>query len=408
MAFASGSITLKRFFVQGPVVKQVDESLIDRLSAHAIGKDSIVAADKTEIGWVTGDHILDTQFSPAKNAVADGLHFALRIDTNRPPSDLVRSYQRINEQAMLEASGRDFLSRAEKREAREQAKARADKEARAGAFRRSKQIPVFWDCGRGELYFGATGSTAADQLMLLFRETFDRSLTPASAGEIAGRWSAMAGETRAFDDCHPAHLVNPPDGADVHSAANKFMEGSSRDFLGTEWLTWLWYASHVESPEVATGLGKSVTVLFEKTLQLECAYKMTGSVAITCDAPTRTPEAPVALSVGKRPIRAGLHLAAHGEVFSLGIRGDVMHYTGVQLPEPDDASTPREVFHDRMDKLRNLIEAVGETYNAYLKKRLSSKWPQVLNAMRSWVAGGRHVVDDDSAAGGAALVSAAS
>jgi len=389
MAFASGAVTFKRFFVQGNVPQQVDEPLLEQLASRAIGADSIRTADHTEIGWTTGEHVLDTQFDFAKNAVADGAHFGLRIDTNKPSTELVRSYQKMNEQTMLEASGREFLSKAQRREAREQALSRADAEARSGAFRRMKQVPVFWDLKRNELYLGTTSTAVADQLILLFRETFDLALVPASSGELAMRWSALAGETRAFDDCKPAFFINPPEGADLEGDPAAFTEGRSKDFLGTEWLTWLWYASHVQSPEIVTRLGHAVTVLFEKSLQLECAFKLTGSVAITTDAPSRSTEATVALAGGKRPIRVGLQVASNGQAFSLAVRGDVMHLSSVVLPPPEGANSPRVVFEERIDHLRDLIEAIDSLYHVFLHRRLSSKWAQTLNSIRSWVASGR-------------------
>ncbi len=398
MAFASGSITFKRFFINGPGQPRVDEPLLEQLAARAIGADSVRTADKTEIGWTSGEHILDTRFDFGKNAIADGLYMALRIDTNKPPGDLVHSYKRINEQAMLEASGRDFLSKAERREAREQALSRADKEARSGTFRRMKEVPVFWDLKRKEAWLGAAGSAVVDHFALLFRETFDRSVVAASAGEMAARWSALAGESRTFDDCEPALFINPPDGAETRTDVLPINEGRSRDFLGTEWLTWLWYASHVESPEITTQIGQSITVLFEKSLQLECAFKMTGNVSIQAEGPTRSREAVVALAGGKRPVRAGLQLAAHGEPFGLSLRADGMNYSSVQLPPPEDVSGPRVVFEERIAKVRDLIDAVGELYIAFLKRRLSNRWPQTLSAMRNWISSGEAVPAEISAA----------
>ena len=94
MAFASGSITFKRFFVQGGSYDRVDKALLAKLAARAIGADSLRTGDQTEIGWTTAEHILDTDFDLATAAVADGLHFALRMDANKPPAELVRSYQK--------------------------------------------------------------------------------------------------------------------------------------------------------------------------------------------------------------------------------------------------------------------------------------------------------------------------
>ncbi len=397
MGFAGGTMTFKRFFVGGESIRQVGEELVEQLSARSMSKDCVRTADKTEVGWTTGEHVLDTKFTFEKNVVADGLHMAMRVDTNRPPADIVRSYQKMNEQAMLEASGRDFLSKAERREAREQAKSRAEAEAKAGNFRKMTTIPVFWDVTRGIAYLGSAGSKAVDHFIMLFRETFDRTVDPAGSGEMAARWSALSGDARAFDDAEPAHFVNPPDGAETASETAEFADNRAKDFLGTEFLSWLWYTSHVESPDITVRLGESVTVLFDKTLQLECAFKVSGKAALTADAPTRLPEAVVALAGGKRPIRAGLQIAVQGDVFAFSLRGDAMNWSGLQVPPPEDVSTPRAVFEDRIEKLRTISEAVSDLYTAFLKRRLSAKWSQTLSAMRSWIASGRHASSEPAA-----------
>ncbi len=395
MGFAGGSVSFKRFFVDGKSYAQADQPLLDKLSARAMGADSIRTADQTELGWTTGEHILDVDFDFEKNVVADGLHFALRIDTNKPPGDLVRSYQKMNEQTMLEAGGREYLTKAQRKEAREQALSKAEAEARGGMFKRMRQIPAFWDLKRNEVYLGGSSNQVVDQFMLLFRQSFERALTPATAGEMAARWSAGAGLARAFDDCQPAHFIQPPEGSDTQDDGEGLGESREKDFLGTEWLTWLWYVAHAESPELAGRQGQPITVLFEKALQMECAYKISGSLGLKADSPTRLPEALVGLAGGKRPVKAGLQLAVHGDVYSLGIRGDMMHFSGVKLPPPEDVGTPRMVFEDRIERLRDLIDATNDLYIGFLKRRLSGKWSKTLNSMRNWIAAGRQAAPDE-------------
>ncbi|GMV98697.1 MAG: hypothetical protein AMXMBFR83_30450 [Phycisphaerae bacterium] len=385
MAFADGTLSFKRLYVLGEAQARVDEPLLKRLADHAFGADTLRTADHTELGWTTGEHLLDARFDFAKNALADGLHFALRVDTHRPPADLVRGYQKLAEEAMLEASGRAFLTRAERKEAREQARARADAEARAGAFLRSRAVPAFWDLKRNEVYLAATAPGLVDQLILLFRRTFDRSLSAATAGELASRWAAMAGETRALDDALPAHFINPPDGAAAFSAAG----ASAKDFLGTEFLIWLLYAADVGSSEIATPQGHSAAIVFEKALQLQCPFRLTGTVSIAADGPAELPETAVALATGKLPVKAGMQLAVQGEAYALTLRPDVMNFSGVRLPEPTEPTHPRARFEERIEHLRDLIGVVDGMYATFLKRRLSNKWPATLTAMRAWIAAGR-------------------
>jgi len=387
MAFASGTVTFKRFHVQGQPPKDT-EDLLGRLSRRAVGRDALETADRTLYGWTTGDHILDTDFDVAKNIVADGLHFGLRVDTNKPPAELLRSYRRMHEQAMLTASGRDFLTAPQRREAREQAAAQAEAEAREGAFRRMKHIPVFWDLPRGEVYLAGAAATVIEHFMSLFHATFGCTLVPLTAGELAARWAVRAGETTALDACRPAYFVRPPDGFEPpEDRSGEDGETASRDFLGTEWLTWLWYAAHTASPDLADVRGRPVAVFFEKRLQLQCAFRMTGCTTVAADHPTRLPESVAALALGKLPVKAGLQLAVGECAFNLTLRADAMHYGGVRLPDREGSAPPREALEQRFEYLRDLIDGVDALYAAFLKRRLPArKWTPTLNALRDWIA----------------------
>jgi hypothetical protein len=389
MAFASGPVTFKRFFVDGAAPKRVDQDLLDAAARRAIGQGSVVTKDGGEAGWVTGDHILDTKFDFAKNAIAECLYLAMRIDANKPPSDLLRSYQKIHEQALLEKSGREFLTKQERREARDAAKNQADKEAKAGRFRRMHQYPVLWDLVRNQVYLAATAPAVVDRFAVLFKETFDRALTAATAGEMASRFAGAARLAGSYEELRPAQFTTPPEGAEMEHGFAPGEEARSKDYLGTEWLMWLWYRSRHEEVDVTPANGEEDAIgRFEKSLELDCAYKMTGSVTIRTDDPSHCPEATAALAAGKLPIRAGLQLAHRGEAYACAVRGDVMHFGGVLLPLSTEPDNPRVLFEERTAKLRDFTDAVSASYNEFLRHRLSSRWPKLLAAIRAWIATG--------------------
>src|ERR1700692_4754010 len=81
MGFFSGRLTCLRFKVTGRGPRTFGPEHLEKLAAHAIGKQRVASADGTQAGWIAGDHILDTRFDLAKNIVNDALHFALRVDT---------------------------------------------------------------------------------------------------------------------------------------------------------------------------------------------------------------------------------------------------------------------------------------------------------------------------------------
>src|SRR5438876_2666730 len=100
MGFFSGRVTFARYKANGPAPGLFGPEHLERLAAHAIGRQRLAAADGVEIGWTAGDHILDTRFDLAKNVIDDALHFALRIDTLKVPGTLLSAYMQIELEAL--------------------------------------------------------------------------------------------------------------------------------------------------------------------------------------------------------------------------------------------------------------------------------------------------------------------
>jgi hypothetical protein len=127
MGFLSGRLTALRFKVTSRGPRSFGLEHVEKLAAHAIGTERQASADGSVAGWVAGDHILDTRFELAKNIVNDTLHFALRIDTQAIPSDLLRAYTQIELEGLSAGNPSGMPSARQKREARMLAKERLEK-----------------------------------------------------------------------------------------------------------------------------------------------------------------------------------------------------------------------------------------------------------------------------------------
>src|SRR5262249_22725715 len=150
MGFFSGRVTFARFRVLGPSPGLFGPEHLERLQAHAIGKQRVANSDGVEVGWTAGDHILDTQFDLAKNVVNDALHFCLRVDAQKIPADLVRAYAAVDLAALAKNNPSGIPSAKQKREARESARERIEDEAKDGRFLRRKAYPLLWDAQSNE------------------------------------------------------------------------------------------------------------------------------------------------------------------------------------------------------------------------------------------------------------------
>ena len=129
--------------------------------------------------------MLDLTLDPGKNVINDALHMAIRIDADKIPGSLLRAYTQMETDARAKLNPSGFATKAQSEEAKEAAKARAAAEAADGRFRRHDHYPVLWDGQTQTLYAGTTSSSVLERLQALFRETFDRTLEPLTAGSLA-------------------------------------------------------------------------------------------------------------------------------------------------------------------------------------------------------------------------------
>ncbi|MCH7814501.1 MAG: hypothetical protein IID40_10840, partial [Planctomycetes bacterium] len=285
MGFASGRVSFRRYRVCGPHPGTLDEQLVNALRRHAFTEGSAPAADGIETGWIAPTHVMDTQLTVSKMSVGRFLHLAMRLDRTAAPPAVLRSYRRMEEQAALEASGKQKISGEDRRRAREAADDRAEKEARQGAFRRISAHPVLFDLERHVVYFASLGGTANDKLRLLFADTFGATLEPADVSDVAARLAEDAGWTRACEDAAPGHLIENP--APERGGPADF--DTKHAFLGREFLTWLWYETETGDGTVALaadGRGaraQSAGVLIERMMQLDCDFHVTGRDVISHD-----------------------------------------------------------------------------------------------------------------------------
>src|SRR5262245_19362933 len=156
MGFFKGRVTFARHKVSGRAPGIFGEEHLENLAASAIGTKRAITAEGMEAGWIAGDHILDTRFELAKNVVNDTLQCALRIDTLKIPSDLLRAYTEMELAGATASNPSGFTSKRQKREAREAARERLEHEARDGRYLKRKSIPLLWDCQSNELLVGTT------------------------------------------------------------------------------------------------------------------------------------------------------------------------------------------------------------------------------------------------------------
>ncbi len=382
MGFLNGRVTYVRYRVGGPSPLPFGEEALEQAQLHAIGRHGAGdPADGVSFGWAGGDHVLDLNFDLAKNVVNDALHLAIRVDTDKIPGALLRAYTRIETDARAQLNPSGKPTKAQRQEAKEAAHIRAESEAADGRFRRMAHYPVLWDGRTNILYAGATSANVLDRLQALFRETFDRTLEPITAGSLAYALAEERGQGRQVEDFGPVGFVGE---GTYSSVAWADSDASSRDFWGNEFLIWLWHVLQNDGDAIALPDGSEATVMVAKTLTLDCPRGETGRDCLTNEGPTRLPEAFRALQAGKLPRKAGLIVVRHGAQYELTLQAETLAVSGAALPKPEGLSGP-EAQSARVDSLRHLVETLDLLYDAYGRRRTGSDWGGELVRIRRWL-----------------------
>ena len=385
MGFASGSVSYRRFAVVGESPAAADEALLEKLAGHALKVGEAGVPEDVEYGWGGGRHVLDGAFGFEHNVFADAVHFALRVDTNKVPSELKKAYQFMEEEAVAAGNPSGFISKSQKRDVKNVVRRKLEEDLRSGRFRRSKGVPVLWDLPSAMVYCNASGAVF-EKLGELFERTFDLKLLPVTAGSLALRLLEPRGRRRDYEDFRPTRFVNGPEGEGQYPEYPWVAKGPEpKDFLGNEFLLWLWHEADSRTGILPTESAGEVTVYIDRSLDLDCAYGQTGRDGLRGAGPSRSPEAKDALRTGKVPRRAGLIVDAAGHQFSLTLNAEALAVGSLKMPEVEEAESPRVVFEERVAMLRDLSKSLDALFDAFLKSRASSAWEGYTNAVRRWI-----------------------
>jgi hypothetical protein len=245
-----------------------------------------------------------------------------------------------------------------------------------------RAFPMLWDVRQNVVYFGGSSQNAIDRFVSLFREAFGRPLERITAGAAAYATAIEIKQKRAFEDLSPAAFTGP---ADREYSVSWLTEGEGvHDFLGNEFLQWLWWVLDAQSDTVRLPDESTVICMMSRVLSLECPLAETGRETISHEAPVRLPEAKRAALSGKLPRKSGLTLIRHDEQYELTLTAETLAVSGAALPKLESETEIAE-RQDRIDQIRHLTETVDLLFAAFIRRRLGPAWEDDLKKLRVWM-----------------------
>jgi hypothetical protein len=384
MGFLSGPITFECFRTGDSAPDLFGAEHVETLERFAIGQTEASSPDEAAVGFLGGGHLLDLGFDLEKNIIADALHCAVRIDSNPIPAAVRKAWLQMELATIAPDTPSGRPTKIQRQEAKEAVAARCEEEARSGRFRRMQQFPVLWDARNGLLFFGGSSAAASDLCSDLFVRAFDLDLERLSAGKRAQEWATVAKRRKALEEAVPSVFRGngPAAGIAWHD-----QEAGNLDFLGNEFLLWLWWYWETQSDTLALPDGSEVTGMLARTLSLQCPLAESGKETITAESPVRLPEAAQAIRSGKLPRRSGMVLVRQGEQYDLVLQAETFSVSGakIQTPEQEDTAKGHGIQEDRIESFRALQETLDLLFRAFCERRIGKSWAGELEKIRHWL-----------------------
>lgn len=154
------------------------------------------------------------------------------------------------------------------------------------------------------------------------------------------------------------------------------------DFLGPEFLTWLWWRADAE-PCFKHEDGTEVFLHFDEHLEFRGERAAARRVTLRAGMPGASMEARAALRSGKVLVAARILLARGEEESRFTLRAEDLDISGLKLPAPEGDS-PEERLGACLDAQGSFLDDLDLCLLTFLRRRLSSAWDEDVAAIRAW------------------------
>ena len=163
------------------------------------------------------------------------------------------------------------------------------------------------------------------------------------------------------------------------------------EFLGREFLTWLWFRS--ESGEGVFDLGDlgTVELWFEGKMTLESDGDERGDKVTCSGAGTRLREARFALTKNKKITQAAVRLLKGNDEWSFSLDAAWLNLSSLKTPRvmQDQKEDPDGLFYERMFLMEQPIEVVNALFERFILLRVSPEWEaEEMPALEAWIGRG--------------------
>ena len=164
------------------------------------------------------------------------------------------------------------------------------------------------------------------------------------------------------------------------------------EFLGNEFLLWLWFRSETNRGLFDLGDKGSAELWFDGKITLQTETER-GMETITCTGETpNMKEARFALAEDKKITRAAIKLDIGDNQWSFVLDSTWMTFRTFKTPGvmQDKKDDPDGIFYEKAFLIEEAVSAIDEIYYSFLQLRVSPEWAaEERPALVKWISEGK-------------------
>ncbi len=162
----------------------------------------------------------------------------------------------------------------------------------------------------------------------------------------------------------------------------------SREFIGREFLTWLWFRSETNEGRFAPQGGDPFELWLDDRVVLESDGEEKVQQVICQGADSALTEARHAILSGKKVTQARMRLFQGDDEWVFTLDAAWLNFRSLKLPKvmADIQEDPEGLFFERLLLVQKAVDALEAVFAEFIALRISPKWhAQEIPAFRAWI-----------------------
>jgi hypothetical protein len=164
------------------------------------------------------------------------------------------------------------------------------------------------------------------------------------------------------------------------------------EFLGREFLVWLWFKSETNDGKFSLGKAGDAELWFDGRVVLQSEGDSAAEKVICLGENSQLREARFALSERKTITEAMIKLIIGDSEWSFILDSTWMNFKTFKTPRvmQDSEEDPEGLFYEKFSFIEQALSAIDMIYSSFIKLRLSPDWQaRELPALFKWIRDGK-------------------